>query len=209
MAVWSREKFARLAKGFLGRRKNCFVVQVRGVFKALQYQYKWRKMRRRIVKANYIKKINAGTRNLNLSYNRFIYGLNRSNIKLDRKILANLSKYEPYSFKAVIDEVKSQVKLPGLIKSNEVSYQNALDRNLLYIGEYKHTDNRDIAARFFMPKEGVPDHFGVKRPDYPYFIDEEIKKHNKIGLTKKAMKKLPGDYYDDLPEMDDDDEFKY
>ena len=208
MAVWSREKFARLSKGFLGRRKNCFVVQVRAVFKSLQYQYIWRRLRRRVVKTNYIRKINAGARDLDVSYSRLIYGLNRSNIILDRKILADLSKNEPFSFKAVVDEIKSQVKLPTLNKS-EILYQDALSQGLLYVGEYKNIDNRDIAARFSLPNKGEKDPFGTTRSDYPYFFKEEAEKHAKKFPSLKSQKKLPGDYYDELPELDDDDEFRY
>lgn len=208
MAVWARQKFARLAKGFLGRRKNTFVVQVRGVFKALQYQYIWRRLRRRVVKQNYIRKINAGAKDLDVSYSRLIYGLNRSNIQIDRKILSEIAQYEPYSFKAVVDEIKSQVKLP-LLYNNQVSYEEALERGLLYKGEYKQVEFRDIHARLIMPKEGTPDYFGVTRPDYPYFVNELEAKYNKQFMKIKQMKRLPADYYDDIEEDDSDDEFKY
>ena len=209
MAIWNREKFNKLSKGFLGRRKNCFRIQVRGVFKSLQYQYKWRRLRRREVKKGFIKKINAGTRDLDISYSRFIYGLNRSNIIIDRKILSDLAMNEPYSFKAVVDEVKSQVKLPNITKI-DVSLQEALDRSLIYVGEYKDWDNRDKAARFFQPLEGVDDHFGVKREDYPYFLENVNKDRKKSFPSVKAMKRLPGDYYDDLPDYDSDgDDHKY
>lgn len=203
MAIWSREKFAKLSKGFLGRRKNCFVVQVRAVFKSLQYQYIWRRLRRRVVKTNYIRKINAGTRDLNLSYSRFICGLNRSNIIIDRKILSELAQYEPYSFKAVVDEVKSQVKLPNLHKS-EIPFNIAMDKNYLYSGEFKYTDFRDIEARFFMPKEGIKDYFGVTRKDYPYFFEDLEKNYNKQFMKIKEMKRLPSDYYEHLEELDED-----
>jgi large subunit ribosomal protein L20 len=208
MAIWNRDKFNRLAKGFLGRRKNCFVVQVRAVFKSLQYQYIWRRLRRRVVKTQYIRKLNAGTRDLDVSYSRFIYGLNRSNIILDRKILSNLAQNEPYSFKAVVDEVKSQVKLP-LLNHSEVQYEEAIEKNLLFVGEFVPKDTRDIQARFVMAKDEKNDPFGTRRQDFPYFMKELEKKHAKQFPSIKQMKKHPSDYYDDLPEIEDDDDFKF
>lgn len=217
MAIWSREKFSKLAKGFLGRRKNCFRIQVRGVFKALQYQYVWRRLRRRVVKQNYIRKVNAGARDLDVSYNRLIYGLNRSNIILDRKILSELAQYEPYSFKAVVDEIKSQVKLPSLYNS-EVDYHQALRKKLIYFGKFKYGAVNDFMARSFdVPKE-MPDYFGTRRHDYPYFFNKLQKNFNNQFMTVKQMKKLPEDYYqnqnldddeEDEPEVDEDDNFKY
>src|SRR5690349_18720999 len=112
MAIWARHKVFQLSKGYYGRSKNCFRISIRRLFKALQYQYKSRRLRRREVRTDWIRSINAGVRDLDINYSRFIYGLNRSNMVLDRKILANLAQYEPYSFKAVVDEVRTQVKLP-------------------------------------------------------------------------------------------------
>ena len=214
MAIWSRNKYAKLSKGFLGRRKNCFVVQVRAVYKSLQYQYIWRRLRRRVVKSNYIRKINAGSRDLDVSYNRLIYGLNRSNIHLDRKILSELAQYEPYSFKAVVDEIKSQVKLPNTNKS-EIPFYKSIESGYLYQGEYKYKDFRDIEARYNMPIGDTPDYFGVKRDDYPYFFKDLEKNYNSQFMKMKQMKRLPSDYYGYIDDMDEDDdpdpedEFKY
>lgn len=204
MAIWSRAKFNRLSKGFVGRRKNCFVVQCRAVFKSLQYQYIWRRLRRRVVKVNNIKAINAAAREHGFSYNKFIFGLNRSNILLDRKILADLAKNEPFSFKAVFDEVSSKVKLPTR-RPDEVSFEEALQKGLLYHGEYIQKDTRHRIARPFYPKEGEPDYFGTTREDFPYFYKEQDAEYfRKYAINEKIEKKLPAEYYDDLPDVEDD-----
>lgn len=106
MTGFSREKYRFLAKGFYGRAKNCIRVMATRVDKALRYSYRDRKARRRIYRKEWIQTINAATREHNTPYNRFAWALTLSNVNLDRKILANLAINEPYSFKAILDEVK-------------------------------------------------------------------------------------------------------
>ena len=161
MALWSRQKVFALSKGYYGRSKNCFRIAIRRVFKALQYQYRDRKVRRRVARTDNIRSINAGLNDLNLNYSRFIYGLNRSNIQLDRKILSNLVQYEPYSFKAVVDEIKSQVTFPNTKPAEKITYQQALQSNLLHYGPYSAQKAKDIEfriARLKNPSE--PDWYG-------------------------------------------------
>jgi large subunit ribosomal protein L20 len=143
MALWSRHKVYALSRGFHGRSKNCFRIAIRRLFKSLQYQYRDRKVRRRNVRSEWIQSINAGLNDLDINYSKFVFGLNRSNIILDRKILANLSQYEPYSFKAVVDEIKAQTVIPQ--KNNEkITFDEALKNNLLYYGPYSLVKSRDI-----------------------------------------------------------------
>lgn len=108
MAGFAKKKYFKLAKGFFGRSKNCIRITIPRVEKSLQKAYIGRKLRPRNLRKNWIQIINAATRDLNINYSRFICGLNRSNINLDRKILADLAQYEPFSFKAVVDEIKIQ-----------------------------------------------------------------------------------------------------
>lgn len=204
MAVWSRDKINRLSKGFLGRRKNCFSIQIKAVFKSLQYQYIWRRLRRRVVKSQYIRSINAATRESEISYSKFVYGLNRSNINIDRKILSELAKWEPYSFRAVLGEIQSQVKIPT--KTYKVPYDEALSRGLLYTGPYVPKESRDYHARYIEDKTNS---FGTERRDYPYFFKEEIKKYNKNLMNSKAEKKLAPDFYDEMPDFPEDEPIKY
>lgn len=109
MTTWTRKKYIRLAKGFYGRMKNCLRVMVPKVERALKFAYRDRKVRPRQMRTNNILTINSAVREHNINYSRLIYSLNRSNIKLDRKVLANLAINEPFSFKAVVDELKIQV----------------------------------------------------------------------------------------------------
>ncbi len=204
MAVWTREKVNRLSKGFLGRRNNCFSIQIKAVFKSLQYQYIWRRLRRRVVKNQYVRSINAATRESEISYSKFVYGLNRSNIKLDRKVLSELAKWEPYSFRAVLGEIQSQVKIP--VKTYQVSYDEAIKRGLLYNGPYVAKESRDYHARYIEDKSNT---FGTERRDYPYFFKDLIKNYNKKLDNSKKDKKLSPDFYDEMPDYPEDEPPKY
>ena len=98
----------KLAKGFKGKSNSCYSVAIRKVHKSLQYQYRDRRNKRRLLRRQWIGAITAATREHGLNYSRFIMCLNRSNVTLDRKILAELAVNEPYSFKSVVDEVVKQ-----------------------------------------------------------------------------------------------------
>src|SRR3989337_4266103 len=98
MANFGRKKVFRLAKGFTGRSKNCFGLGLRKVYKKLQYAYRDRKVKKRRVRKQWIHSINAAVREHGLNYSRFVCGLTRSNIILDRKILSDLCVNEPLSF---------------------------------------------------------------------------------------------------------------
>jgi large subunit ribosomal protein L20 len=92
MAGFSKKKYFKLAKGFYGRAKNCLRITIPRVEKSLQKAYVGRKLRARNVRKGWIESINAASRDLNINYSTLICGLNRSNIKLDRKILAELAQ---------------------------------------------------------------------------------------------------------------------
>jgi len=86
-----------------------------------------------------------------MKYSHFICGLNRSNIQLDRKILADLAKYEPYSFKAVVDEVKVQFEY--FQGKRKYTIEEMVKRNLLTNTrhtpeEYKQEEIKDIQFRY-------------------------------------------------------------
>ena len=138
MAPWDRKKYYKLAKGFYGKNKNARRVMIPRLEKALCYAYRDRKVRRRLARKNWILSINAAVREHNLNYSNLIFGLNRSNIQIDRKILAELAINEPYSFKAVVDEIKlnPRVKTEDV---EEVSFNEALARGLIIDGRVKET----------------------------------------------------------------------
>ena len=134
MALFARRKYLRLAKGFRGRAKNCITILMPKVEKALQKSYKDRKRRPREYRKQWIMAINAGVREHQVSYSRFIYGLNRSNLTINRKILANLAINEPFTFKAIVDEIKAQNNLE-LIHKEDMEFIEAINRNYLVYGD--------------------------------------------------------------------------
>ena len=128
MAGFSHKKYFKLARGMVGCAKNNFRATVPRVEKALARAYIGRKLRPRNLKKQWIMSLNAGVRDLNLNYSRFIFGLNNSNIILNRKILAQLAANEPFSFKSVIDEVRVQANIPEFKKH---SIQDMIRGNLI------------------------------------------------------------------------------
>ena len=98
------KKVLNAAKGYYGRRKNTIRIAKQAVEKALQYQYIGRKQRKRSFRALWIQRINAAVREHGLTYGRFIDGLNKAGIEIDRKVLADLAVKEPEAFKALVDQ---------------------------------------------------------------------------------------------------------
>ena len=92
------KKVLKRAKGYYGRRKNVFRVATQAVTKAGQYAYRDRKQRKREFRALWIVRINAAARTHGLSYGRFINGLLRAEIELDRKVLADLAVNDKNAF---------------------------------------------------------------------------------------------------------------
>mmetsp|Transcript_13513 Transcript_13513/g.22093 ORF Transcript_13513/g.22093 Transcript_13513/m.22093 type:complete len:110 (-) Transcript_13513:1144-1473(-) len=106
------EKIFQLAKGFRGRAKNTIRTARNRVEKALQYMYRDRKAKKRDFRSAWIQRINAATREHGLLYHEFIHGLKEENITMNRKVLAELAVNEPYSFKALVDQVKRMKGIP-------------------------------------------------------------------------------------------------
>ena len=96
-----------LAKGYRGRSKNVFRVAVEKVEKGLQYAYRDRKAKKRSFRALWIQRINAATRLHDMTYSRFISGLNKAGIELDRKVLADIALKEPANFAKLVEAAKS------------------------------------------------------------------------------------------------------
>ena len=97
------------AKGFYGRRKNTIRAAKAAVDKSMQYAYRDRKNRKRTFRALWIQRINAGVRELGITYSTFIAGLTRAGIEVDRKVLSDLAIHEPEAFKAVVEKAKAAV----------------------------------------------------------------------------------------------------
>ena len=98
------------AKGYYGRRKNTFRAANQAVEKAGQYAYRDRKVKKRNFRALWIQRINAAARQHGLTYGRFIDGLNKAGVEVDRKMLADLAVKEPDAFKALVDRASAAVK---------------------------------------------------------------------------------------------------
>lgn len=101
------KKIIKMAKGYRGRSKNCFRIALQRVEKALQYAYRDRRNKKRDIRALWIQRINAAVRLYGLKYSSFIHGLQKAEINIDRKVMANLAVHEPESFKEIIEKVKA------------------------------------------------------------------------------------------------------
>ncbi|MEC7646679.1 MAG: 50S ribosomal protein L20 [Bacteroidota bacterium] len=101
-----RDKIIKAAKGYFGRRKNVHTIAKNAVEKAMQYAYRDRKNKKRNFRALWIQRINAGTRLYGISYSQFMGRIHANNIKLNRKVLADLAMNHPKSFKKIIEKIK-------------------------------------------------------------------------------------------------------
>ena len=103
------KKVIEQAKGYFGRRKNVYRVATQAVTKAGQYAYRDRKQRKRQFRALWIARINAGARECGLSYSRFINGLKKASIEIDRKVLADLAVFDKAAFAALAEQAKANL----------------------------------------------------------------------------------------------------
>ena len=101
------KKVLKAAKGYYGRRKNTIRTAKQAVEKAQQYAYRDRKARKRSFRSLWIQRINAATREHGLTYARFIDGLGKAGIEVDRKVLADLAIHQPDAFKALVGKAEA------------------------------------------------------------------------------------------------------
>ena len=101
------KKVLKAVKGQFGRRKNTIRVARQAMEKAMQYAYRDRRNKKRDFKSLWIQRINAGVRAEGLTYSKFINGLAKSGIKLDRKILAEIAYDNPEAFKTIVKKAQS------------------------------------------------------------------------------------------------------
>ena len=108
-SIARHKKVLKAAKGYYGARSRNFRTATQAVDKANQYATRDRKARKRNFRALWIQRINAAVRahDESLTYSRFINGLARSGIEIDRKVLADLAVHEPESFGAIVDKAKA------------------------------------------------------------------------------------------------------
>ena len=101
------KKVFKAVKGQWGRRKNTIRVARQAMEKAMQYAYRDRKTKKRNFRSLWIQRINAGVRMEGMTYSKFINGLNKSGIKLDRKVLADIAYDNPEAFKTIVKKAQS------------------------------------------------------------------------------------------------------
>ena len=101
------KKVFKTVKGQWGRRKNTIRIARQAMEKAMQYAYRDRRNKKREFKSLWIQRINAGVRSEGLTYSKFINGLSKSGIKLDRKILAEIAYDNPEAFKTIVKKAQS------------------------------------------------------------------------------------------------------
>jgi len=101
------KKVLKAVKGYWGRRKNTIRVAKQAMEKAMQYAYRDRKTKKREFRSLWIQRINAGARSEGMTYSKFINGLSKSGVKLDRKVLADLAYDHPEAFKTIVKKVQS------------------------------------------------------------------------------------------------------
>lgn len=97
-----RNRVLKLAKGFRGRRKNCYRRANEAVERALDYATRDRKQKKRDFRRLWIVRINAAARQNGVSYSRLIEGLTKTGCQLDRKVLADIALFDPQGFAAVV-----------------------------------------------------------------------------------------------------------
>ena len=103
------KKVLALAKGFRGRRKNVFRIAKQAVMKAGQYAYRDRRAKKRVFRQLWIARINAASRSLGVTYSKFMAGLKKAQIDIDRKVLADMAVNDPAAFGSIVEKVKAQL----------------------------------------------------------------------------------------------------
>ena len=103
------KKILALAKGFRGRRKNVFRIAKQAVMKAGQYAYRDRRTRKRVFRQLWIARINAASRELGVTYSKFMAGLKKAQIDIDCKVLSDMAIHDPAGFKSIVEKVKAQL----------------------------------------------------------------------------------------------------
>lgn len=101
------KKILKAAKGYYGARSRTYRVAVQAVTKAGQYAYRDRRQKKRQFRQLWVVRINAAARQCGLSYSRFVCGLKKASIEIDRKILANIAVYDKSTFAVLVEKAKS------------------------------------------------------------------------------------------------------
>jgi large subunit ribosomal protein L20 len=106
------KKILKAAKGFYGRRKNTIRAAKGAVDRSMQYATRDRRAKKRVFRGLWIQRLNAAAREHGLTYSRFIDGLAKAGIEIDRKILSELAIREPEAFRAIVEKAKAASPAP-------------------------------------------------------------------------------------------------
>ena len=101
------KKIFALAKGFRLRRNNVFRVAKQAVMRAGQYAYRDRRDKKHVFRRLWIARINAATRSNGLAYSRFMNGLKKAGVMLDRKVLADMAVFDKAGFASLVEQAKA------------------------------------------------------------------------------------------------------
>ncbi|MDC0947775.1 50S ribosomal protein L20 [Gammaproteobacteria bacterium] len=116
------KKVLAQAKGYYGRRKSTYRTAKQAVMKAGQYAYRDRRNKKREFRALWVQRINAAARDNGLSYSRFIDGMNKAGIELDRKVLADIAVKDKDGFAALVEQARAALQKAtpdALVKKGE------------------------------------------------------------------------------------------
>jgi len=102
-----RKKILKLAKGYWGAKSTHFKMANQAVMKSLKYAYTGRKLKKRDFRALWITRISAGVRPQGVNYSRFMYGLKKAGITLNRKVLADMALNDRAAFEAIVERAKA------------------------------------------------------------------------------------------------------
>ena len=100
------KKILALAKGFRGRRKNVFRIAKEAVMRAGQYAYRDRRAKKRVFRRLWIARINAAARGCGVTYSKFMAGMKKASIEIDRKVLADMAVHDPAAFNSIVEKVR-------------------------------------------------------------------------------------------------------
>ena len=103
------KKVIKLAKGYRGRRNNVYRIAKQAVMRAGQYAYRDRRTKKRVFRQLWIARINAASRSMGITYSRFMAGMKKASIDIDRKVLADMAVNDPAAFGSIVDKVKAQL----------------------------------------------------------------------------------------------------
>ncbi|MCL2828941.1 MAG: 50S ribosomal protein L20 [Oscillospiraceae bacterium] len=104
-----RKRTLKLAKGYWGAKSKHFKMANQQVMKSLRYAYIGRKLKKRDFRRLWITRISAGCKNNGLNYSRFMHGLKKSGIEMNRKMLSELAIHDPVAFTALCDKAKAAI----------------------------------------------------------------------------------------------------